>query len=131
MKPEFYIEQYADKPDIEYAMHCETLEEAKIFLRYLHSKGRRWCSGKSYLKVDHFDEYKGDSCYFFNSGFVNGLSWLKSSKFLSKKIFVLSFKDFSWETPQDTGVDLTDTDNKRFDEFIASFSITCKTQRSR
>ena len=28
-----------------FCMHCRTLEEARTFLRYLHSVGRKWISG--------------------------------------------------------------------------------------
>lgn len=34
-----------------YAMHCKTEEEAKIFCRYLDSVGRKWVDGDLYLSM--------------------------------------------------------------------------------
>lgn len=38
-----------------YAMHCKTEEEAKIFCRYLDSVGRRWADGTSYMSMTNWN----------------------------------------------------------------------------
>lgn len=52
----------------EYAMHCNTKEEAENFCRFLHQNGRRWCNGNSYLQSDNWDRFKIDTIYYFNLG---------------------------------------------------------------
>lgn len=120
MKPEFYIEHYRDTRARTYVMHCETIDEAQIFANYLHSKGRSWRSGTTYLEKDGFDSHKEESCYFFNQGCVDSLSLIKKSKFISRHTYVLSFKDFCWKE-QENGIDLTDVDNKNFVDFISPY----------
>ena len=51
-----------------YAMHCKTEEEAKDFCNYLHKIGRRWITGGSYAQTTCYEEYKGDTIYYFNKG---------------------------------------------------------------
>lgn len=58
----FNIEDYKGK----YVMHCKTEEEAEIFCKYLHSIGRTWNSGDSYLSKSYWDTYKESICYNFN-----------------------------------------------------------------
>ena len=120
MKPEFYVEHYIDTRARTYAMHCETVDEAQIFVNYLHSKGRSWRSGSTYLEKDGFDAHKEESCYFFNQGCVDSLSWIRKSKFNSRHIYLLSFKDFCWKE-QENGIDLTDVDNKNFVDFMSPY----------
>ena len=57
----FDINNYKGK----YVMHCKTEEEARDFCNYLHSVGRRWYSGKSYLDTEF---YYDDKVYYFNEG---------------------------------------------------------------
>ena len=58
------IEDYKGK----YVMHCKTEEEAEIFCKYLHSIGRTWSSGYSYLSENYWYIYKELTCYNFNYG---------------------------------------------------------------
>ena len=60
----FNIEDYKGK----YVMHCKTEEEAEIFCKYLHSIGRTWNNGDSYLSKSYWDSYKESTCYNFNNG---------------------------------------------------------------
>lgn len=56
----FNIDKYMGN----YAMHCKTEEEAKIFLRYLDSVGRKWVDGTSYNQTEAW--YK--DIYILNKG---------------------------------------------------------------
>lgn len=58
----FNIDDYKGK----YVMHCKTKEEAEIFCKYLHSIGRTWNNGDSYLSKSYWDRYKESMCYSFN-----------------------------------------------------------------
>ena len=60
----FNIDDYKGK----YVMHCKTEEEAEIFCEYLHSIGRMWSTGESYLSERYWDKYKESTCYNFNYG---------------------------------------------------------------
>lgn len=76
-----------------YAMHCKTEEEAKIFCRYLDSVGRRWADGTSYMSMTNWN-YGPDTCYTFNSG-----TYCKKTYFLTRNYYtILEFSDFEWVT---------------------------------
>lgn len=51
-----------------YAMHCKTKEEAKIFCRYLDSVGRKWVDGTSYMSMTKWSVHGPDTCYDFCNG---------------------------------------------------------------
>lgn len=75
-----------------YAMHCKTKEEAKIFCRYLDSVGRRWADGTSYMSMTNWN-YGPDTCYTFNSG-----TYCKKTYFLTRNYYtILEFSDFEWD----------------------------------
>lgn len=75
-----------------YAMHCKTEEEAKIFCRYLDSVGRRWADGTSYMSMTNWN-YGPDTCYTFNSG-----TYCKKTYFLTRNYYtILEFSDFEWD----------------------------------
>ena len=76
-----------------YAMHCKTEEEAKIFLRYLDSVGRRWGSGHSYISMTNWDDYGPNTCYSFNSG-----TYCDKIYYLTRNCYtILEFSDFEWD----------------------------------
>lgn len=76
-----------------YAMHCKTEEEAKIFCRYLDSVGRKWGSGTSYMSMTNWDDYGPDTCYSFNSG-----TCCDKTYFLTHNRYtILEFSDFEWD----------------------------------
>ena len=50
------------------AMHCNTEEKAKRFLRLMHSHGKKWVSDDSYLNTSFYNVFKEDTVYYFNRG---------------------------------------------------------------
>ena len=60
----FNINNYKGK----YVMHCKTEEEARSFCNYLHSIGRKWTNGDSYLSDTAWKSYCTGTVYYFNSG---------------------------------------------------------------
>lgn len=76
-----------------YAMHCKTEEEAKIFCRCLDSVGRRWADGTSYMSMTNWDDYDPDTCYDFNDG-----TYCVKRYFLTRNYYtILEFSDFEWD----------------------------------
>ena len=59
----FNIDDYKGR----YAMHCKTEEEAIDFCNYLHSIGKEWCSGHSYVDVTYYNDYKSKTTYNFKN----------------------------------------------------------------
>ena len=72
-----------------YVMHCKTEEEDKSFREYLHSVGRKWASGHSYLTLTYWDNEKDSACYVFNDNFKGKVSIYKSQGFT-----ILEWSDF-------------------------------------
>lgn len=76
-----------------YAMHCKTEEEAKIFLRYLDSVGRKWVDGTSYMSMTNWSVHGPDTCYDFYDG-----TYCNKTYFLTCYGYtVLEFSDFEWD----------------------------------
>lgn len=76
-----------------YAMHCKTEEEAKIFLRYLDSVGRKWVNGTSYMSMTNWNVHGHDTCYDFNGG-----TYCDKTYFLTCNYYtILEFSDFKWD----------------------------------
>lgn len=76
-----------------YAMHCKTEEEAKIFLRYLDSVGRKWIDGTSYMSMTKWRVYGPDTCYdFYNGTYCNKTYFLTCYGYT-----ILEFSDFEWD----------------------------------
>jgi len=46
-----------------YAIHCKTKEEAIKLLTAFDKMGKRWANDESYLKDDHWDDEKENTCY--------------------------------------------------------------------
>ena len=67
----FNIDNYKGK----YVMHCKTEKEAKDFCQYLHSVGREWCDGTSYLDNTEYDVHRGDIAYNFNTNTYCEVDW--------------------------------------------------------
>ena len=59
----FNINDYKGK----YVMHCKTEEEAMDFCKYMHSIGRKWNRGESYLDVTYWGAHRDDIVYYFNN----------------------------------------------------------------
>lgn len=73
----------------DYAMHCETEEEAKDFCNFLDSIGRRWCTGMSYAKLIHYDDHKEKTCYDFNNG-----QYREKNYYAERDYTILEWSDF-------------------------------------
>ena len=87
----FDINNYTD---IYYAMYCKTEDETRAFCNYLHSIGRAWCSGRSYLGETNFVHYEDDNLkivYYFNNGTFSNVRTAKKKGYI-----VLNFSDFEW-----------------------------------
>lgn len=74
-----------------YVMHCKTEEEAREFCNYLHSVGRKWCSGKSYIGLTNYRENKEKTAYNFNNDSYADTSWYENMGYT-----ILEFSDFDW-----------------------------------
>ena len=85
----FNFDDYAH--DSRYAMHCPTTEDAKVFLSYLKSIGKTWCTGADYLDPSHIEAW---TPYYL---FVRGMR-TASGTFDG---FVLEFSDFEWTEEDD------------------------------
>lgn len=76
-----------------YAMHCKTKEEAKIFCRYLDSVGRKWVDGTSYMSMTKWSVHGPDTCY----DFCNGTYCNKTYFLTCYGYTILEFSDFEWD----------------------------------
>ena len=83
----FNIDNYKGK----YVMHCKTEEEARNFCNYLHSVGRKWCVGTSYLTCTNYQRYKELTAYEFNEGSMCYVDYYKSP---SENYTILEWEDF-------------------------------------
>ena len=97
-----------------YVMHCQTEEEAKIFLDILIKDHRTWCNGQSYKKT-FYENCGNRTCYAFNQGKVGSIDWYREKGFT-----VLEFGDFEWEDD----ISPSDRDLKKFDNFFSQFAIS-------
>lgn len=105
-KKKFNIEDYPG----DYVMHCPTEESAKIFTAYLHSLGKKWISGASYLEFTYWNFYAEDMCYGFNTNEYGSLDYYTGS---DRGREILEFYDFDW------GVDLPyEVSNITLDEIL-------------
>lgn len=86
-KPIFRLEEHRGN----YAMHCDTEEKAKTFLKFLHRCGKNWFSGNSYLVKTSWKLYEENTCYEFNTGTYCNLEYSKQ-----KEYTILEFDDFDW-----------------------------------
>lgn len=107
----FPIEEFSN---INVCMHCETEEEANIFLNFLHSVRRTWCDGDSYLSSNKFEVHGRNTCYYFNEGTYGDVRHVTG--ILGAQI--LRFSD--WFTLND---DKFETDNSELDEFFSTITI--------
>ena len=73
------------------AMHCPSLEQAKMLLKYLDNHGYRWFSGMRYTETTYWEDYHEDTCYCFLDGSYCSLRYC-----IDKGYPVLEFDDFDW-----------------------------------
>ena len=81
----FNIDDYKGK----YVMHCKTEEEAIDFCKYLHSIGKKWCSGISYLDSTCWHCYTTDTIYNFNTDSYCDIKYAKRHHYT-----ILEWSDF-------------------------------------
>ena len=86
-KPKFNIENYRGSC----VMHVTTEEQDKIFREYLHSLGRHWSLGQSYINTTYFVKYKENTCYEFNRD-----KFCSLTHYLNISYRILEFDDFDW-----------------------------------
>lgn len=79
----------------DYVMHCVTEEEALSFCEYLHSVGRRWNGGESYINKSNFGQYKDGILYCFNKGTHCNLAYaiMEGYKILEWSMFMYSLDE--------------------------------------
>lgn len=110
MKPRFDINRYTDK---RCAMVCCNEQEAVAFTMYLHSIGRTWRSGKSYLETTYYDKYADDgNAYLFNEGSHGLARFCTDDK-------MLYFHDFSWDDADEEN----NVETEGWEEFVSSFVL--------
>lgn len=93
MKPRFILEDYIDD-NVEFVMRCRTKKEAEIFCNYLHSKGRAWYNGESYLEKTNWENYRENTYYRFKTG---TFGYISSASSVCSTSVILEFSDFDWE----------------------------------
>lgn len=84
----FNIKDYPGK----YVMHCKTKEEAISFCNYLHSIGRKWCTGTSYVNNDYYGAHGNKTAYAFNEGAYSGVDYYKFEA--EDEYIILEWEDF-------------------------------------
>ena len=84
-----------------YAMCCDTIEEARIFCKYLDDNGKTWCSGDRYINVFNFNNEDGEA-YYFNEGMHSTIWYAHNSAAIT-----LKFSDFEWPTYEYERSDIT------------------------
>ena len=73
----FNINEYKGK----FAMYCKTVEEAQDFCNFLHSVGRTWIMGHSYLEHTNYNSNKVGIVYFFNKGTYGDIHYAKRNNY--------------------------------------------------
>lgn len=107
----FPIEEYTNLED-RVCMHCKTEEEANIFLGFLHSLGKTWCDGTSYLDRNNFDDYRRNTCYYFNDGTYCSTEWA-----VTENTKILEFSD--WIVQEEE----LECDNTVLNDFLSTIEI--------
>ena len=103
----FDIEKYRNG---RFVMHCKTEAEARDFCNYLHSMGRRWSNGRSYLEEIHYNSYGSNTCYNFKIGQFCRIHW-----YTERNYNILEWSDFMNESPIKSANPFKKTDLKTGD----------------
>ena len=77
--------------DTKYVMHCGTQEQAEMFCEYLHGLGRRWHGKEAYSMTTHWEDYKENTFYNFNSNTYAYIDY-----YIEEGYCVLEFDGFFW-----------------------------------
>lgn len=112
MLEKFNINLYTDR---NYCMHCLSKDDAITFLKFLHSQGRTWVSGDSYIDGNsYFEEYKDKTCYYFNTGRYGSIDGMPGQ-------IILEFSNFDWDFFD--GLQESEEDKRVLDLFINTFLV--------
>ena len=82
----------------DYVMHCDTKEKADIFCAFLDSQHKKWNTGDSCLKDNHWNIYRQLTGYNFNNG-----SFANTHLYKAVDFTILEFDDFNWEMEYKVG----------------------------
>lgn len=74
------------------AIHCPQHWQSELFCNFLHNAGKRWRSGQTYERIDHWFHYKEYTVYYFNSGTYGYLGEL-----LDEPCTVLDISEFIYD----------------------------------
>jgi len=75
-------------------IHCETLEDAIIFLREADEFGLKWRNGNSYIEDNEWNSHREQTCYFLSQGSYCDLQYyLKHSSKYNTPIKFSNFKE--------------------------------------
>ena len=114
----FNIYEYPGK---RVCMICKNQEESRLFREYLHSSGREWCTGKSYLEYDPYNDFGclGNDviAYFFNDDTLS-ISSLDHMEGINSST-TLYFTDFEWDDVDD----VDDVDFSDIDDFLKTIKV--------
>lgn len=89
--PKFNIADY----DGRHVMHCETQEEATLFVDFLDSLGLCWSSGRPYSDYTGWEPYGGGTCYRFTRGVRSQFNEYKSEDCF-RDVIILEYSQFDW-----------------------------------
>lgn len=101
----FYAEEYLESRYV--AMHCLARDDAKIFTRYLHDRGFRWCDGDSLETDDGFRIHGANGLYCF----ANVKKQVSLTTMYSAATYgytILEFSDFDWDDEEDEPIEISE-----------------------
>jgi len=58
-------------------VNCPTEQEDLEFRKLMHSEGLKWWTGRSYLQITNWSNYKENTCYYFNDGEFSDIDFYK------------------------------------------------------
>lgn len=88
-KPKFNINDYPGK----YVMHCDSIDKAIVFCKYMASVGKLWDNGSTYLDNNYYSIFCHNTVYEFNCGKILNYVLIKGDC----NYFILEFDDFCWD----------------------------------
>lgn len=109
----FVLDKYKDRHA---CMLCENIQEAKNFCEFLHSAGRVWNSGQSYIDPEAFSYLAFENIVmFFNEG-LHGILSSKNKSYLKYS----DFDEFIIDD-YDSDIEVPEEDEENFNNFISTF----------
>ena len=112
------------------AIHCETEEEAKSFVKWCFNNGMKW----TYHTKDttFFGEYENETCYIFNFNGDERVGYCDKQFYEEEGCEIINFKDFMKEENKMTNLEYVVSKNL-FDEgntlcyiaYICKYGVEC------